>query len=109
MSDTAFVCNMEAIPSAERGQHEETARQMFRRVHTVEELPDGFTFRMPGDDDMFRTTTTFVRNERLCCPFFSFVIVSEADGAGLTLTMKGPPGVKAVLKEELGEFVQLPA
>jgi hypothetical protein len=99
---------MSAIPAREREKHKETARRLFQQVKEVNAVPDGYTFTVPNDTSTFRMVAEFVANERLCCPFFTFVLESHGDGGPLTLTLKGREGVKEVVLEELGEVVAIP-
>ena len=57
----------------------------------------------PGVAEQFDQVTQFIANERLCCPFFSFVLeVTPARGL-IWLRITGRAGVKDFLQAELGQ------
>lgn len=102
--ESPFACNMEAIKSDQRQQHIATARQLFRAVKSIRELPDGYAFHLPDESDTLRLLTEFVSLERLCCPFFGFTIEIEPEGGSVWLNLTGREGVKPFIRAEIGEF-----
>ncbi len=98
----SFACDMSAIPQAERQAHVGTIRDLFARVAEIRERDDGFAFRWPADEGMLERITSFVVNERRCCPFFRFRIDVEPHVGALWLTMSGAEGVKSVVEAEIG-------
>jgi hypothetical protein len=93
---------MNAIPPDGRGRHVATARQLFRAVIDVRELPDGYAFRLPNDADTLRKAAEFVSLERLCCPFLGFALEVEPKGGPVWLRLTGREGVKEFIREEVG-------
>ncbi len=89
-----IACELTAIPASEREQHSATSGQIFRAAQEVVELPDGYAFHFNNEPGMFMTLASFVENERLCCPFFRFVLEVEPDGGPLWLHLTGGEGVK---------------
>jgi len=74
-----FVCNMHAIAAAQREQHIATAVRVFRAVQTIQELPNGYAFRLPNETTLLMQAVEFIANERLCCPFFSLAVEIEPE------------------------------
>ena len=99
--DLPLACNLTAINAEVRSTHVESAKQLLHEhAQEVQELPDGFAFRYPAEQ--YGPVTQFIANERLCCPFFSFVLeVTPAHGP-IWLRITGREGVKEFLQSELG-------
>jgi len=65
----------------------------------IQELPNGLAFRYTAEQ--YAQVTQFIANERLCCPFFTFVLeVTPANGP-IWLWITGRDGVKDFLQSEL--------
>ncbi len=67
-------------------------------VLEVKELPNGYGFRLPLETTMLHKVTTFVANERLCCPFFTFSLVI---GEQFWFELTGNQEVKDYIKAEI--------
>jgi len=65
------------------------------------ELNNGYSFTFRGDDETLDLLCDFVKSERRCCDFFSFVIRVESP-AVISLDITGPEGVKEFIVSELG-------
>ena len=98
-----FVCDMHAIAAAHRKQHIAAAIQVFRAVQTIQELPNGYAFRLPHETTLLMKTVEFMANERLCCPFLGLAVEIEPEGGPLWLRLTGRDGVKPFIKAEIGE------
>lgn len=98
-----IVCDLTAIPVSVREQHVITAPKIFRAAQEVQELPNGYAFRLPNEPGMFMALAQFVENERLCCPFYHFGLEIEPNGGPLWLRLTGNEGVKQLLETALGE------
>ena len=99
----AFACDMTALTAEQRAAHARTTRALFGAMEGVEELPDGFAFRIPASGDLLRSAAAFVILERLCCPFFGFSIDLAPGADSFRLGIVGPAGVKPFIREELAE------
>lgn len=96
-----FACDLSAIPPDERAAHQALATHLFTdAVQSLEEIPDGYAFRFPVE--RYDDVVAFVANERRCCPFFIFTLDVTANHGPLGLRITGAPGVKEVLRAELG-------
>jgi len=99
-SVSPLACDLTAIDATQRSAHRELAEHLVSHgAQEICELPDGYAFRFTADE--YASVTTFVANERLCCPFFTFVVEVQADHGPLWLRITGREGVKAVFAEAL--------
>jgi hypothetical protein len=95
-----LACNLTAIASENRIAHQAlTERLMSEMVQEVHELSDGYAFRFTADD--YAAIMGYVAQERLCCPFFTFVIEISAERGPIWLRLSGREGVKEFLRAEL--------
>jgi hypothetical protein len=103
--ESPFACDMTAIPAAQRDAHLATIDELFRAVEIIQELPNGYSFRLPNESDLVRKVAEFVALERLCCPFFGFGLEVEGEGAAVWLTLTGREGVKPFIVAEIGNHL----
>lgn len=92
-----IACDLTAIAEDERAAHEAyISERLFSDAQEILELPDGFALRFEAGH--YGELAQFVANERLCCPFFTFVLeVTPAQGP-VWLRLTGHAGVKGFLK-----------
>jgi hypothetical protein len=97
--DIPIACDLTAIPADERAAHELLAKQLFfEAVPERQELSNGYAFRFRADQ--YPLLAAFIANERLCCPFFCFMLeVTPAQGP-LWLRLSGGAGVKEFIEAE---------
>lgn len=98
-----LVCDMTAIPAADREDHILEATQIFQSAQIIQELPNGYALQIPNQGDMWMALARFVESERKCCPFFNFVIEAEPNAGPLHLRLTGGEGVKELLQASLSE------
>ena len=109
-SAVAIACDLTAISSDVRPAHIENSRALFGSFQEARELPDGYAFRVPADDDSILRAARFISTERLCCPFFRFSLDVSDEGGSVWLTLTGGDEVKRYLRETLlaeGEVLSL--
>lgn len=75
---SALACNLGAIATGERDEHIARAERVFAKVIETQELPTGYAFRLPLDTPTLIEVAQWIANERLCCPFFTFTLVVNA-------------------------------
>ncbi len=94
--ESVIACNPKAIDSENRDAHSALVREVFspESVLEVKELANGYGFRLPVDLAIMHRVITFIANERLCCPFFTFSLVI---GEQFWLELTGAPDVKAFI------------
>ncbi len=94
------VCDLSAIAPSQRDAHQALAARLFgEAVQEWTELANGYAFRFTPEE--YEDVTAFVANERLCCPFFTFVLEVTADRGPLWLRITGNENAKAVLQQVL--------
>jgi hypothetical protein len=96
--DLSLACDLTAIPASEREEHLVTAPRLFETAQEVQELPNGFAIRFPGEPGKFMEIAKFIDSERLCCPFFDFSVEVEPNQGPLWLRLTGGEGVKELLR-----------
>jgi hypothetical protein len=92
---TPIACLLNDEEQRERKQH--LQQELFSHVTETTELEDGFAYRFPGDRDVVDQLIDFVLFERECCPFFTFDLGFEPEHGPVTLSLRGPEGVKEFL------------
>lgn len=99
-SEAVIACNPRAIATNQRNDHEAVAKEIFSfdSVLEVRELPNGYGFQLPLETTMLHKVITFVANERLCCPFFTFTLVI---GEQFWFELTGNQEVKDYIKAEI--------
>jgi len=97
-----FYCDMTAIPSALRKHHSDLTKELFGSVESMQELPNGFAFRLKDQEGLLAKMAEFVDRERLCCPFFSFAIEVGSERGAVWFRLTGPDGVKPFIRAEIG-------
>lgn len=98
-SEDALACNFEAIPADERDRHTEVATELFESIASVEELNDGYAFRLPPDPSVLARAGEFIARERLCCPFFQFDLEVEPDNGPVRLKLTGDASVQQYIED----------
>lgn len=99
---TAIACDLRAIDAAQREHHQIKTQELFAASQEVKELPDGYAFRLPAEPAFMLKAAEYISLERLCCPFFNFVLELESEGGPLWLKLTGREGVKKFLQAEFG-------
>lgn len=72
------------------------------QVLEKKELPNGYSFKLPGSDAMLNELLEFIKTERECCDFFTFNLSIAGDKGEAWLELKGPEGTKDFIATELG-------
>lgn len=107
-SESPLACDLTAIDAAQRPAHRELAEHLVSHgAQEMRELPDGYAFRFSADQ--YASVTTFVANERHCCPFFTFVLEVQPDHGPLWLRITGREGAKAIFAEVIAVQSDAPA
>ena len=100
-----FACDMSAIEPDRRGEHMATIDELFRAVEDIQELPNGYAFKLANEPDVFFRTAKFIALEGLCCPFFGFALEVEPEGGAVWLSLTGRDGVKSFIVAEIGDHL----
>jgi hypothetical protein len=100
--ESPFACNMSALDAEGRKRHKVISERMRAAVKEAQDLPDGYAFRFPAEQDTILLVSEFIARERLCCPFLKFELIAEQNDGPLWLHIRGREGVKQFIKAELG-------
>jgi hypothetical protein len=94
----ALACNIRAISAAQRPRYDDLVSRLRSAMHDRRELHDGYGYSLHSNQITLPEVAEWVTMERLCCPFLTFQL--EVAGETSLLTLRGPDGVKAILREE---------
>ena len=100
MTNVSIACNLAAFTSEQRQRHTALSQQLAQAVQEVRELTDGYAFHYATDETTWLLAAEYVDLERRCCPFFTFTLVRESEGA-VWLQITGSEGVKDFLATQL--------
>jgi hypothetical protein len=96
-----FACIASALSPAERKQHfEEYGPRLRASLKTIRELPNGYEFAFHTDRDTYQVLSTWMFQERLCCPFFDLELRIDREGGSTWLSLTGRDGVKEFIQAE---------
>src|SRR5947207_907393 len=66
-----LACNAFALSPEVRKRHfEELGPALLKLKKSTRELPDGYEFELPADNETYQLLTEWAFQERLCCPIF---------------------------------------
>ena len=99
-----LVCELgPGVFDSERKQRHETLTGEFvSQVEEMKELDDGYAFRVSSESASIVKLAEWVSLERLCCAFLKFALEVEPEGGPVWLRLTGGPGVKELLRSEIG-------
>ena len=97
-NDVIIACDPNAVPADQRQHWMETGQHVYAAVEEIQELPDGYGFRLPPNSAMLLKLTDYIANERLCCAFLRFTVEIEPNKGVFWLRLTGGAGVKAYMR-----------
>jgi hypothetical protein len=94
-----IACDPGAL-TAEEHKHwlEEIGPQLYGAIQEIQELPNGYAFRLPSDPESLRLVAEDLNMERLCCPFVRYTLEVEPNRGAFWLRFTGGEGVKEFLR-----------
>jgi hypothetical protein len=96
-----LACNAFALSPEVRKRHfEELGPALLKLKKSTRELPNGYEFELPADNNTYQLLTEWAFQERLCCPFFDIDLRFDREGGPLWLRLTGRSGTKEFIKEE---------
>jgi hypothetical protein len=101
-ADAPLVCNIKAISATERPRYNDLVKRLRLAVTNRSELSDGYAYKLDAKKITLLEVAEWITMERLCCPFLEFQLDVKSRGDS-QLTMRGPEGAKAILREEFPE------
>jgi hypothetical protein len=100
MSDPPpIACDPSAISEEEHDEHRQVSNALFERIIDLQELPDGYAFRLPTETEVVQAVGAFISRERLCCPFFHYTLDVPPDDGPVWLELTGRDGVKQYIED----------
>lgn len=103
-----IACNLAAIPEAERQRYFALRAEVLAAADPIEETADGYGLHLATARVSLPALAEWIAFERLCCPFLRFRLTLEGD-APVRLELGGEPGVKELLRHELGMTLVSPS
>lgn len=98
-NDLPIACTLSSVELRER---ETTLLAQFKSVViAMEEIDEGYWFRLPGDSKSLALVVEVLLAERECCPFLKFDLTAEPNQGPLTLRVTGPAGTKDLTRSLL--------
>ncbi len=97
-SEVIIACNPNAIPPEKRERWLVVATQMYGAVQEVQELADGYAFRLPSDSETLLVVAEDLNYDRLCCPFIRYTLDIAPNEGPFWLRFTGGEGVKEFLR-----------
>lgn len=85
-----------------RKRKETVIARLKQQMLDKKELQNGYAFKFEGTDNVIDELTEFIKTERECCSFFTFVLSVKGDKSEAWLELIGPEGVKDFIISELG-------
>jgi hypothetical protein len=95
-----FVCNMNAMTGEERARYDVLRGKLEQAVERVEELENGYTFRLRDGSISLEEVAQWVEYEQKCCPFFGLGVEAAPQKGPIALRATGEPGVKDFIRME---------
>jgi hypothetical protein len=93
----ALACLLTGEDLAARG---EIVRPLMDSYQNLQEMEDGYAFQFPGESEWIQRVVTFVAEERVCCPFFTFELHYEPNLGPIWLRLRGSEEIKAMLRDQ---------
>ena len=95
-NDIRVACS---LSDAELRKREATLIAQFKSaLIAIEELPDGYAFRIPGDKKSIALVAELIVAERECCPFLTFELTAQPNMGPVLVRVTGPSGAKGFLE-----------
>ena len=100
-NESPFACNVGAFSPAQRERWEELWARWRAGVQERRELSDGYALRLTADAGVVMAAAEWMILDRLCCPFFTYMLEIEREGGPLWLRLTGRPGVKEFMRDHM--------
>jgi hypothetical protein len=96
----AFVCNLKALTSSERAEHQQLTARLADAVRTTRDVAEGYAFAIDSTRFSFVDLARWSEFERRCCPFFDVQLEARRENGPMTLRLTGREGVKEFIRVE---------
>ena len=99
IEDQPIACDPNALtPDQQEYWVKEIVPKLYREVKEIQELPNGWVWRLPSAPHVLTLVAEDLNMERLCCPFVNYTLEIEPNRGPFWLRMTGGEGVKEFLK-----------
>lgn len=99
IEDQPIACDPNALtPDQQEYWVKEIVPKLYREVQEIQELPNGWVWRLPSAPHLLTLVAEDLNMERLCCPFVNYTLEIEPNRGPFWLRMTGGKGVKEFLK-----------
>ena len=99
IEDQPLACDPNALtPDQQEYWVKEIVPKLYREVQEIQELPNGWVWRLPSAPHVLTLVAEDLNMERLCCPFVNYTLEIEPNRGPFWLRMTGGKGVKEFLK-----------
>jgi hypothetical protein len=88
-------------------EHADIWCELEKRRLAVTEIDAGFEYRFPGDSETLHLVNEWVRMERKCCPFLTFMVIASSEDKPVFLQLTGNEEAKAFLRSEINDKITL--
>jgi hypothetical protein len=103
-SSAALACYPGAIDPAARPRYNALVKLLSTTIISAEELADGYNWNLNADAITLPEIAEWMAMERLCCPFLTLQLATSGVVSHWSLTLTGPPGTKAILRQAFPAF-----
>jgi hypothetical protein len=98
-SEVIIACDPNAVtPDQQERWVKEIVPKLYKEVQEIQELPNGWAWRLPSTSEMLLLVAEDLNMERLCCPFVNYTLEIEPNHGPFWLRMTGVEGVKTFLR-----------
>jgi hypothetical protein len=98
--ESPIACFPKAMDVKQRERHHQLMKQLRANIEEIRELSDGYELRLSSESSVYLEMAEFITLERLCCPFFNFVLELKPEGGPLWLRITGREGIKDIVQSE---------
>ena len=104
LDELPIVCDYNAVtPDQQEYWVKEIVPKLYPAVQEIQELPNGWAWRLPSTPEMLKLVTEDLNLERLCCPFIHYTLEIERNQGPFWYRMTGGEGVKEYLRMAFAE------
>ena len=94
-----IACDPNALaPDQQEYWVKEIVPKLYSAVQEIQELPNGWAWRLPSTPEILLLVAEDLNMERLCCPFVHYTLEIEPNQGPFWLRMTGSEGVKGFLR-----------
>src|SRR5258706_392933 len=98
-TEVVIACDPNAV-SPDQQEHwvKEIVPKLYGAVQEIQDLPDGWAWRLPSTSEVLLLVAEDLNMERLCCPFVDYTLEIPPNRGHFWLHMTGVEGVKPFLR-----------